>query len=327
MEKTPKLVDAQELATSLLAGISTKRLVKSPKARDIFTGKIVESAVLMLSDIHCGQVNKFPDENGKLLTTYNVEKMIDEFNRLLDGITTINQLLSYSYQLDKLYIFGLGDYLEQDIIFKGQRFFITEGVGSQLITLVKVMTDFFRELLKTFKEIEFVCVIGNHGRFQMSHEAAPTYNNFDYLLGKMMEIVFKDEPRVKINVPESWFFVQKIYDWKYLLHHGDDVYSWLGLPYYGIVRKSKARRLEIPFDVECIGHFHQRMEVPISGSSPTLVNGGWIPKSDFGWRKFGVLSKPEQYYFGVSPKRARSWSFSLDLLLSKQEWKTLPRVP
>ena len=322
-----KLIDLNEFGKEMIEKLKTqKRLIRIPRKQDLFKGKIIESAVLLLSDIHSGQVNKFLEpETGKSITTYNTEIMIQEFDRLLDAVFTINQLLSYSYQIDKLYIFGLGDYVEGDLIFQGQRFFIDMGVGEQLVTLVGLLTQFFQELLKMYQEIEFICLIGNHGRFSHKKEAAPISNSFDYLVGKMLEVVFKDEPRVKIVVPDGWYYLQKIYDWRYFLHHGDTVYSWMSIPYYGLKRQGTSRRVEIPFNIECIGHFHQRMEIPISGHSITLVNGGWIDKSDFAWRKFGILSKPEQYYFGVSPKRPRSWGFALDLLHEKNEWKKLPR--
>ena len=176
----------------------------------------------------------------------------------------------------------------------------------------------FTEFLKMFDEIEFVVIGGNHGRMTQGREAAPFYNNFDYLLGKMIEITFKDEPRVKVITPESWFHLHKIYGWKYLLHHGNTVFSWMGLPYYGIVRSGKSRRTEIDIDLECIGHFHQSMEIKISSKSKTLVNGSWIKDDDFGWRQFGQRSVPEQYYFGTSERRPRTWSFVIDLSPSRK---------
>lgn len=326
--KKQNLVDAQEMAKAVLAGLQGSPIkLKVPPLKRNYQGKLSETAVLLLSDIHSGQVNKFPNpDTNKMEVTYDTGVMKQEFDRLLDGIVSINELLSYSYKLDKLYIFGLGDYVENDVIFKGQRFFVDRGVGNQLTTLVDLMTQFITALLRDFKEIEFVCVIGNHGRFQMSREAAPTTNSFDYLMGKMLEIMFKNEKRVKITLPEDWFHFQKIYDWKYFLHHGDTVYSWMSMPYYGLKRAGTSRRVEIPFDIECIGHFHQVMSIPIGGKSKTLVNGSWISKSDFGWRKFGTLSQAEQYYFGVSPKRPRTWRYTIDLTHSLSEFKHLPRA-
>ena len=213
-----------------------------------------------------------------------------------------------------------------DVLCKSHQILIQDQVlivGEQLVFLSRVMTDFLSEILKEFQEVEFVCIAGNHGRFQTAREAAPTSNSFDYLLGKLLEAIFKDEPRIKIVVPESWYYFADIYKWRYFLHHGDTVYSWMSIPYYGLKRQGTSRRVEERFDVECIGHFHQVMTIPIGGSSETIVNGSWIRDSDFGWKKFGQKSRAEQYYFGVSTKRPSTWRWTIDLQHSLHERRTL----
>jgi hypothetical protein len=280
-----------------------------------------------LGDIHAGKTNQFlnPD-TGLMETTYNEDKMVQEFNRLLDSIYGINHLLSHGYNIKKLNIFGVGDLVDNNLIFKGQQWFVEYGVGKQMITLITLLTKFLEACLTMFDEVEFVIVGGNHGRMTHAREAYPAYQSFDYLVGKMIETVFKGKPRIDVRVSESWYYLKKIYEWRYFIHHGDTVYSWMSLPYYGIVRQSKARRIEMNFDMECIGHFHTKMEVPVSSHAVTLVNGCWIENEDFSWRKFGNLSRPEQWYFGVSPKRPRTWQFPLDLLHPKTEWNGLVKT-
>jgi hypothetical protein len=314
--KIKEIVDVQELGETLLSGFNKrKKLIYIPKKRDIFKGKLEESAVLLLSDIHIGKLNYFVEEGtGKSVLTYNSDMMVQEANRLVESVYRINQLLAGSYNIKKLYIFGLGDLIDNEIIVRGQRHFVDVGVGAQLMLGVKLMTDLLTSFLKEFDEIEAVFIGGNHGRLTQHREMAPFYNNFDYLLGQMLAIAFKNEPRVKIITPESWFHTHKIFGWNYFLHHGNTVFSWMGFPYYGLVRSGKSRRTEMDIDMECIGHFHRRMEVPISSRSITLVNGCWIEKDEFGWRQYGNLTKPEQYYFGVSEKRPRTWSWNIELL-------------
>jgi len=55
------------------------------------------------------------------------------------------------------------------------------------------------------------------------------------------------------------------------------------------------------------------MEIPLSSRAITLVNGSWVPKGMYAWKKYGVLTKAEQIYFGTSPKRPRTWQFTLNL--------------
>ena len=287
--------------------------------KKVFKGKLDETAVLCLSDIHAGKVNKMLNiESGKVEITYNTEIMNEEFDRLIETIHTIIDLLSPTYNIRKLYIVGLGDYLDNDIIYRGQRFFIDASVGDQLMSLLTPMTKLLRSMLNIFEEIEVVSIIGNHSRFSSHREEAPVSNSFDYLFMKLLEATFSRENRIKFVIPESWFYVFDIYKWRYFIHHGDTVYAWLSIPYYGIIRRSKARMIEVPHDMEIIGHFHQRMEIPTSSRSYTLVNGSFIPKDSYAWKKFGVFSKPEQYFFGVSPKRPRTWSFDLDLSKRKK---------
>lgn len=279
-----------------------------------FSGSIAEDAVLLLSDMQIGRKNSFLNpETNQLELTYNFDIMVKQANRLVESIWQIVSLLKSGYQINKLWIFSLGDIVDNDFIFKGQPFFLDMNTGDQLWQGTAVVADMFKSFLKIFKEVEIVAVPGNHGRHTARREASPAIRNFDYHFYRILELIFKGEERIKFDISPDYFYYPKIYDWSYMIHHGDDVYSWMGLPYYGIVRKSKARQNEFRYYVECIGHFHTSMVIPTSSKSYTIVNGGWIPKDNHAWQEFGVLSKPEQTFFGVSPKRPRTWSFDLDL--------------
>lgn len=314
-EPPPVNIDYQEFAREILDQYShLDRDLKSPKREDIFKGRLEEVAVLHLSDVHCGKVNYFqPLDGTPSYPTYNEEIMYQQMDRLIESIASVNLLLSGNYDLKHLHICATGDLLEGDIIFKGQRFFIDAGAGLQVVRATDLFERFTLEMLKTFETVTWVIVPGNHGRMTQGREAHPFYNNLEWLMAQMLKRGFRDEERVTIISPESWYYMHRIYGWKYFLHHGNSVFSWMGIPYYGIQRQGKSRRTEVDMDIEMIGHFHQRMEIPMSSKSFTLVSGSWIEKSDFAWNKFGILSKAEQIYFGVSPKRPRTWSFDLEL--------------
>lgn len=320
-EKTEKsnLIDAEKFAKVVFdIARSAADKIKAPPKEELFKGKVEESAVLMISDVHVGKVNHFLDlETGDSRETYNRKIMLDEFNGLLDGVCSINALLSETYNIRKLYMFLLGDIVDNNMIFRGQKWFVDVGVGVQVILAANCFKKLILELLSHFEEIEVIVVGGNHGRMTQRREAAPFYNNFDWLMGQVLQRDFSEEDRVSVITPESWFYLCKIYGWKYMLHHGDTVFSWMGIPYYGITRQAKARRTEVEIDMGCIGHFHQRMEIPVSSKSNVLVNGCWIEADDFAWKKYGVISKPEQTYFGVSPKRPATWLFRIDLKREK----------
>jgi hypothetical protein len=319
MKKEKKeLLDFQTFSDSLLKSFQkAQKKICIPSKNKIFKGKdkIKESAVLLLSDIHVGKINYFPDEVGKSIQTYNERIMWMNANRLVESIAQVNYLLSSYYKLKKLYIFGLGDIIDNDVIVQGQQLFIDVGAGAQLMKAVNLLTQIITQLLTQFEEIELNIIGGNHGRINAkARDMIPFYNNLDYLLGKILQIQFKDEKRVKVICPESWFHIVTIKGWKYFIHHGNTTKSWLGLPYYGITRKSMARRGEMHYDIECIGHFHHRMNINIGSRSRTIVNGCWIENDDFSWKNYGTFTYPQQYYFGVSKKRPKTWSWDLDLV-------------
>ena len=316
MEKE-KLINYQELSQSLLEAVSqNKPKIHLPKPKTLPAGKLTEQAVLHLSDIHYGKINYFYDtEKNQRQLTYNPAIFVKEMNRLLDSMATINHLLAGGYNLEVLHIFATGDLVDNEIIYRGQSKFVEEGVISQVLNLSFYLKEMIVNLLKLFPRIEMVVVGGNHSRITARREADWDENNFDYLVGCLLQRMFEGEERVKIIVPQSWFYVAKVYGWKYLLHHGNTVWSWMGMPYYGITRQSKSRMIEVPFDVELIGHFHppQIFPLPTSSHSITFVNGCWIEKDTWSWQKYATISRAKQHYFGVSPKRAISWSFPLEL--------------
>ena len=315
-----ELFELNELEKRILDLLSKEKTkIELPQLQIKNGHKLVEQAVLVLSDIHYGKLNYFYDyQKERRICTYSPEIFIQESNRLLDAVQTINKLLFGGYTFERLNLFCVGDLVENEIIFKGQEKFISQGIVLQVVEFVSYFKKIILELLKLFPKIRVIVVGGNHGRIaDLDGGTDWDYNNYDYLVGKIIQTIFEKQKRIEVVVPNSWFYVEEIYGWRYLLHHGSSVYSWMGIPYYGITRQSKSRRMEIPFDVEVIGHFHHLMEVTTSSQAKTLVNGCWIDKDQYGWKKFGNLSVPEQWYFGISRKRPISWQFKIDLRINR----------
>lgn len=327
-----KKVDTKEIEEKITAESIAKEVIAGmmkQDARNISvkydgrkTGKIKEDCVLILSDLHVGKKNVFfdPAKNANI-ETYNEDIMWKQGEKLINTIYEINDILLPSYMFEKLHIFCAGDLLDNHMIYPGHAFGVDADVGKQIWIAVKLFIEMIDKLLVIFKNIEINAIPGNHGRMSERPLEIPLSSNFDFQLMKIIEVWYRNEPRVKINAPESWYMIAEIKGWKYFIHHGNTVYSWMSLPYYGIVRQSKSRRIELQYDIECIGHFHTRMEIPTSSKTYTLVNGSWISKDTYGWKKFGALSKPEQYFFGISEKRPVSWKFELDLDVEEKRSK------
>lgn len=307
-----------ELVSEL--GKTRKPFVSLPY-KNRFEGKQIEDAVLMISDSHIGKKVDFPDFNDvtKMERVYDTKQFIKESNTFLRHIDAIiQQNLAKTYQIDTLWVMMLGDIFENDRIFRGNEFNIDMDIGKQVITGIEVFSDMFDELLKVFKEVKVVNIPGNHGRTTPRYDASPASRNFDWLFGKILQISFRNQERIEFNCPNSFFWKQKIRNWNYYLSHGNDVRSWMSMPFYGVTRKVTQRRVELDFNYALMGHHHKVMEIPISGSGSALINGAWIPKDGYAWEQFGQYSYPEQIFFGVSRLRPMTWRFNIDLLDEKE---------
>lgn len=291
-----------------------KRFIHIDHDANFFKGKIKEDAVLLLSDAHVGKKNIYLNpRTGQNEVTYNLDIMAKESNKLANAVFDITSLLSPRYDIDTLWILTLGDLIDNQQIFPGQKFSIECDVGKQLWYAVGMMSDFIKTMLTRFKYIKVVGIPGNHGRLTEKPESMPATSSWDYQLLKILDVYFKDNKNVTFTIPDSYYYLLNILKWKYYLHHGNTIKSWMGLPYYGVSRQSKSRKVEMEYDLELIGHFHQCMEIPVGGRSKTIVNGSWIENDIFAWHYMGILSTANQSFFGVSDKRPRTWTFTLDL--------------
>ena len=273
-----------------------------------------EKSVLLLSDIHSGMVNKIFDKNSSgEITTYNSMIRQKEMLYLRDSIARIKTLLSNSFKLNHLFIYNLGDNVTNDRIFAGQVFSIDMCVGLQVIEMVKDLSFFINEMKKLYNKVTFVGMVGNHGRSTCdSNIDEPLENNYEFIMHKMIESIFKNDKNVEIIIPNSKFYIHRIYEHKYLLTHGDMV---KGFTRNAIERSIKDYLIanESDFDVFCMGHIHRTDRMTLSEHNTALINGSWISKDSYGYKVAKQYSKPVQLFFGVSRKHAITWLFEINL--------------
>lgn len=316
--------DYKEVAGEVIRLLGEQKSIFSPAEKKSWRAyyhknKITEASVLCLSDIHIGQINKtFNVISGKTEETYNFDIFQQELKRLREGIQKIKDLLSNSYNLPELYVFGLGDWITGDRIFQGQLYKIEEGgVGGQLWKAVYSLSDFFHSLKGLYQKITIIPVIGNHSR---SRESArfdePIENNFEYNIFKILEIIFQRDRQIEVKVPNYWWHLTDIMGWKYFLAHGDNIKGWAGVPFYGLLRSGNEFYMSLPvkFQIMCLGHFHCGcLDIPLSDVVRLKLNSCWVPKDEFGFKVFHRYAPAEQYYFGVGEKRPVTWEYKISL--------------
>jgi len=132
-----------------------------------------------------------------------------------------------------------------------------------------------------------------------------------------------DEKRLKVFFPDSWSMGLSIYDWNFVLNHGDDIRSWNSIPWYGIERKT--RRLNaigavtgnIP-NYFLFGHFHN-MATQQHTTGETILNSSWMATDEYALNSLGAFSEPFQWLFGVHPQYGITWR--LPIKLRGNDWR------
>jgi len=275
--------------------------------------------ILMLSDIHTGTFLKSESTGG--LNYYSKEKLSKQMNNLRNALVTISIKQLAEYPLLKIH--SLGDLLEGINIFKGQAFQIDMHLKEQYYYIAELMSTLLIELLQLYKEIEISCVPGNHGRIGMKGDY-PVEDNFEYFWYRHMEQKMQNYPRIKWNISETWWMLDKTYDKTSLIFHGDGIRSWNSIPYYGIERAdAKYTKLlasqKNMYQILELGHFHSLAVLP-SPTGNILVNGCFVGGSMLALKNMVTTSEPAQLFFGIHKDLpAVNWFQPIALNYPKEE--------
>jgi hypothetical protein len=79
----------------------------------------------------------------------------------------------------------LGDIVENETIFRGQKDYIDADVVSQMFVACEELCNTVMEVAQDYEQVKINCVIGNHGRTGQKGEGR-TWVNWDYVAYKFM---------------------------------------------------------------------------------------------------------------------------------------------
>jgi hypothetical protein len=247
---------------------------------------------------------------GKITSTYNVEVCSRRMKLLADKIIRNVEALSLQYSIRELHIHLLGDILEGEDIFPGQAYTISGGIYTQIKAGWQILQQFIVDMLGTFEHIEIVGVIGNHGRIGSKSASIDPESNVDRILYSWLESLYHNqnyhEPRVTFQVPagtgqRSWYAIDRIGDWGFLLCHGDQISGIDGIPFAGTQRKALGwiDAIEEPWDYLMLGHFHTPTMLTF-GNRKAYFNGTVESSSEFAQEKLAATGRASQNMFLVS---------------------------
>ena len=310
-----KAANLQEsIIGALKESISALPVVKVPTLKSFKVERTKETALLLLSDLHAGEVVKLDETGG--INSYNFDIMKQRLKYLANSIIDISSNKLRGYTFPKLVVGALGDFvtgiIHEELVESAENTPIEWSEGTAL-----VIAQFLLELAQVFPEIEFTGVVGNHGRMTKKVRYKKRYVNWDYITYTTLGLLLRNQKNIKFNLPRSFWTLQEIEGKNFLFLHGDNIQSWAGIPWYGIQRMV-ARFTEllsskrIMIDYVCLGHFHNAGTLDkVSGE--IILNGSVIGGSEFSIGKLFLSADAKQIFAGVHKRQGLSWRYHLNL--------------
>ena len=275
---------------------------KKPAAKTI-----VEDAVLHLSDEHADQII-FP-HRVQNLETFNFNVVLARAEKLVNTVIEITQATLANYRFENLWIFANGDHVNGEI-HDGSNHSEYRNVIRNSIAVGHMHALMIRDLAQYFKHVYVIYTPGNHGRRSKKKDYRGAWDHWDYLVAETAKLSTPDKT-VEFLIPDSHSVNVTVRGWTFNISHGDDIKSWMGLPFYGLERQT--RRLMalnvtqgriIHYFVR--GHFHQMSSIEHPGGE-TFINGSWKATDEYALEKLGAFCRPSQLLHGVHENHGVTW--------------------
>jgi hypothetical protein len=286
-----------------------------PPAKPIYDE---EDVVVVIGDAHVGSLIRKEEIGG--LGEYNKDIFVEEIKNLEDDVVRICEIEGRNRPIGNLCLMYLGDIVEGHDIFNGQPYHLDMNAAESVVFAADAFSRLEISLRNRVnaKRIRTVEVVGNHGvPGGRKGGALPTKLSWDWLFYIMKDKIMKnyvDDGTIHHLIAETWFQLVDVKGHLFLLLHGDDIPNYLSIPYYGIDRAAMSymQMLEVPYHSMIVGHFHASATTPLT-SGEKIINGCWPGVSMYAAKKIRARSFPEQWIFGVHPRRGITFRYKLQL--------------
>lgn len=285
------------------------------------SGRTPEHVVLLLSDLHVGQ--KFTNKDTGGLNEYNPELFVQRAVALRDSLAYIYELHSELYDLPELHVLAMGDIVQgTNTAGEWGGAYNSLSVDAQAMLASKTISDMLSTWSAFFKKVNFVGVVGNHGRGGPKNTEKISAN-WDNMVYHSVQNKMSSHKNVVVDYTDAWWRQLNINGTEIMMVHGDNVRGTLNQLLYeeqrlqGLLCGRSGRY----FSILCMGHFHTHEEVETS-LGKILVNGSFVGGDIYSMHKLRVNSRPTQVIFGVHPRHGMTWKYSLDL-----DYASRPKEP
>lgn len=260
-----------------------------------------EDMVAMFSDL----------QTGHRTATTNAGILRERTRRYAQKVLAIAKLHRRMYPIRRLRVFGLGDMVQNELIGR----FVSLGeledvVGRQYLDASDAFAEFLLLLAPHFDEITVDLVRGNHGQVQ---EYAANQSSWDDVVYERTRLLLQNQANVSFTIADRFFMFVDVRGYRFLLVHGDQINTAMGIPLYGIAARGMRWQGSLgSFDYMAIGHFHTPAMMTWNNTE-ILMNGCFVTDDEFVAKKYGFSSQAKQVVFGVHDQHGITWRYNLDL--------------
>lgn len=266
-----------------------------PPAPKLSKKRKEEVAILHLSDIQLGKVT----------STYNTEIARERVMLACRKAIEITEMRRTTASIKELRLYWGGDMIEGEDIFPHQAHLIDSPVIDQAcVNGPRIFVEATLLMLQHFTKVDIFAAYGNHGRNGPKHTRSHPKTNWDRVFYHTCKVIFfgtdehprKELKRLGWHDTDSFYLVDRVYDWGNLLVHGHQITGgFAGFPWYGTAKKAWGwiDAINEPWDNLYFGHFHTPAEARLNGRT-FYCNGTTESDNEYAQESLAACGEPSQ---------------------------------
>ena len=281
-----------------------------------------ESAVLLLSDCHIGQIVSVEETGG--YGHYNIRRYCECLSFLEESVlAALHERSRGGVVTEELVVFLLGDLLHGALEHGAERE-QTLLIADQFQLATWTLHQFLCRLAGAVPRVRIYTSVGNHGRLP-SQRKMPTvgrFSNFDQLVYGALEhtLLATNRETVEFHLNASPRQVVEIQNARFCASHGDHLRGGdkqVGLPVAAVGREVNiaaqrhAAARQAPIDYFLVGDKHRHGSLPLATGS-YIFNGAFPGADEFSAYNFPP-SEPVQILFWMHPEKRKTWQYDVKL--------------
>lgn len=293
------------------------------------TAKSPGVPTLFLSDLHWGETVFASQING--VNEYNIKIARKRMETCVDSAIHLLKIISPKMGYPGIVMPLGGDMISGNI---HDELTATNELNSMpaVLDLYGVLLGVINAMADKFGHVFLPCVSGNHGRdTRKIWNKDRHHTSFDWLLYRFLAKHFDGDKRVTFFVPDGPDAYYKVYNYAYLLTHGDSFRGGDGVigvmgPIIRGDHKKRSRNAQIDMDYDCmlLGHFHQYVH-----HGRFIINGSLKGMDEYAWANNFGFEPPQQALWLTHPKHGQTFRMPI-YVNSKREaiktdWVSVPK--